>query len=52
MREGSTATWGGIAAAVFMLAGYAEAAPVSLGRITATSGILINRSTGATSKAD
>src|SRR5262245_491270 len=46
MRQGSIGITGFAAAAVLLLAGYAGAAPVSLGRITATSGILINRSTG------
>src|SRR5262245_49106082 len=46
MRHRSIGIRGFAAAAVFLLIGYADAAPLSLGRITATSGILINRSTG------
>lgn len=46
MRQGSTVFMGSIAAAVLLIAGHAGAAPVGLGRITATSGILINRATG------
>ena len=46
MRQGSTVFTGCIAAAMLVIAGQAGAAPVGLGRITATSGILINRTTG------
>jgi len=46
MREGSTAFWGCIAAAMLFLPGSTQAAPQNLGRVTATAGILINRSTG------
>jgi len=46
MRSGSTPLGGCIAAAVLLLATCAHAAPTSLGRVTATAGILINRSTG------
>lgn len=46
MRTGSTPLAGCIAAAVLLAASIAFAAPASIGRVTATAGIVINRATG------